>query len=320
MEHTMPYPSFTELQNAVLAHGQRGDFAAAYALLTTEGARFSDEAGIVLYLRSCMAERLGQRADALATLTEALDQGHWYGERLLRQSPSWQPLQGDPTFEQLAARSLALQDAALNDMVPLVAQPADAPPPAGWPTLITLHGSGGNPRLSLAGWRPAAHGWLLAAFHSSQALSSQQFVWNDLAQARTDVLVQLAALRAAHPLDARRLLLGGFSGGAGMALQLALTGALTVRGFVLLSPGGPLLEDPERCLPLIREAAGRQLRAAVVIGAEDAPRLVDAALQLTPLLDDNGIPCHLEVVQGLGHAYPQDEGAALRRGLAFVSQ
>ncbi|NJO82217.1 MAG: hypothetical protein HC828_05010 [Blastochloris sp.] len=314
----MPYTTFTELYDAVVDRGRRGDFAAAYALITTEGAQFSADASTVLYLRSCMAERIGKRSEALAALRNALDQGHWYGERLLRNSPSWQPLQGDPVFEQLVARSLALQNTALAEPAPLVAQPEAMPPAHGWPTLLTLHGNGGNPRLSREGWRSAAHGWFLAALHSSQALSSQQCVWNDPAQARTDVLAQFAALRAAHRVDERKIVLGGFSGGAETALQLALSGAMRVQGVVLLAPGGPLMQDPERWLPLIREAADRDLRAAVVVGAEDAPDLVDAVLQLAPLLDDNGIPCHLEVVQGLGHAYPQDGGAALRRGLAFV--
>lgn len=315
----MPYATFTDLYDAVVDRGRRGDFAAAYALITTEGSQFSDDASTVLYIRSCMAERVGKRAEALAALSEALDQGHWYGEQLLRNSPSWQSLQGDPAFEQLAARSLTLRAAALPDVAPLVVQPEGAPPPNGWPTLLTLHGNGGNSRLSLAGWRPAAHGWLLAAFQSSQALSDQQCVWNDHAQARADVLRQFAALRAAHPVHERRVVLGGFSAGAETALQLALTGALAVRGVVLLGPGGPMSKDLARWLPLISGAAGRTLRAAVVVGAEDAPDIVDSALQLAPLLDDNGIACHLEVVQGLGHAYPQDGGASLQRGLAFVS-
>lgn len=314
----MALATFTELYDAVIGHAQRGAFAEAYALISAEGPRFPEDASGVLYLRSCMAERVGDRAAALGALGEALDQGHWYGERLLRESPSWRPLQGDPAFEQLAARSLAMMAAATHAPTPLLAVPDGAPPAAGWPLLVTLHGNGGNPRLSLEGWRPAAGGWLQAALQSSQAMSSQQFVWDDQERARADVLAQLDAVRGAHPVDERQLVLAGFSRGAETALQLVLTGAVAARGVVLLGPGGPMAEDPERWLPLIEGADGRELRAAVVVGDEDDTGLVDAALQLAPMLDDRGIPCHLEVVQGLGHSYPPDGGAALRRGLAFV--
>lgn len=315
----MPLATFTELYDAVLDHARRGAYPAAYALLRSDGPRFPEEASAVLYLRSCMAERAGDREGALASLGEALDLGHWYGERLLRESPSWQPLQGDPAFERLAARSLAMMAASAVELAPLVAAPAGAPPPAGWPLLLTLHGNGASARLSLEGWRPAAGGWLQAALRSSQALSSEQFVWDDQGRARADVLAQLDALRAAHPIDAAQVVLGGFSRGAETALQLALTGAVVARGVVLLGPGGPMAEDPERWLPLIEGAAGRGLRAAVVVGDDDETGLVDAALRLAPMLDDGGVPCHLEVVQGLGHAYPDDGGAALRRGLDFVT-
>lgn len=314
----MTHATFTELHDAVIGHARQGEFAAAYALLNAEGSRFPEEASTVLYLRSCMAERVGDRTAALASIAEALDQGHWYGERLLRASPSWQPLQGDPAFEQLAARSLALMARATREATPLVALPSGAAPSGGWPALVTLHGNGGNARLSLAGWSAVADDRLLAALHSSQALSSQQFVWNDWEQAQADVLAQLAALRAAYPIDTGQLVLGGFSRGAEVTLQLALTGAVFTQGVVLLGPGGPMAADPEQWLPLIRAADGRGLRAAMVVGDDDDIQLVDAALQLAPMLDANGIPCHLEVVPGLGHAYPQDGGAALRRALAFV--
>lgn len=315
----MAVTTFTELYDAVITHAQRGAFAEAYALIRAEGSRFPADASTVLYLRSCMAERVGDRAGALAALGQALDEGHWYGEQLLRQSPSWQPLQGDAAFERLAARSLSMMAAGAGELAPLLEPPAGEPPPAGWPALITLHGNGGNPRLSLEGWRPAAGGWLLVALQSSQAISSQQFVWDDQEQACADVVAQLAALRAAHPLDERRVVLAGFSRGAETALRLALTAAVAAQGVVLLGPGGPMSEDPERWLPLIRGAGASGLRAAVVVGSEDESGLVDAALQLAPMLDDNGIPCHLEVVQGLGHAYPQGGAAALWRGLDFVT-
>jgi predicted esterase len=314
----MSYATFTELYDAVITHAQRGEFAQAYALITAESSRFPEAASTVLYLRSCMAERVGDRAAALATLGEALDQGYWYGEQLLRSSPSWQPLQGEPTFERLVARSFAMMAAATHDLEPLLTVPAGAPPPSGWPLLLTLHGNGGNPQLSREGWSPAADGWLQAALRSSQAISSQQYVWDDQEQARADVLDQLTSVRAAHPIDEGRLVLAGFSRGAEVALLLALTGALKVQGVVLLGPGGPLSEQPEQWLSLIR-AADRELRAAVIIGEDDDAGLVDGALQLAPLLDDYGIACYLEVVRGLGHAYPRDGGAALRRGLDFVS-
>lgn len=316
----MRFETFNALYDQAMTHYRRGEFAAAYDLLSAEGPAFPADAPTVLYLRSCLAARLGDRAGAVAILGEALDGGHWYGEQMLRESPSWQVLQGDPAFERMAARSLEMMAAATQKPLRLLAEPAGDPPPSGWPLLMALHGNAQDARPTLAAWRLAAPGRLLVAPQSSQALSSQGFVWDDLEIAQRELLEHFAGVSAEYPVDASDVVLAGFSRGGETALHMVLSGTLPARGFVLLGPGGPMADDPSQWAPLIKAAEGRGLRGAIVLGADDEPPLVDAGLVLAPMLDQAGIPCYLEVIPGLGHAYPDDGGAALGRALAFVTQ
>src|SRR5262245_40174493 len=103
---TRPYDEFMGQAMALYRDGAYGD---VLALLTEEGAQYPDEAATVLYLQSCMAARVGQPDLALDVLQDALDRGIWYGEQMMRESPSWQPLQGLPRFEQLATVAIARQ-------------------------------------------------------------------------------------------------------------------------------------------------------------------------------------------------------------------
>src|ERR1043165_2730801 len=85
---------------AMLLYGEQ-KFGQVLDLLTREGENYPEQAIDVLYLRSCMAARVGQPELALQILQGALDQGLWYGYTVMRQSPSWQSLQGVPEFERI---------------------------------------------------------------------------------------------------------------------------------------------------------------------------------------------------------------------------
>src|SRR5262245_51014652 len=110
METTIrPYDEF--LAEALRLH-QEQEYGAVLDLLQREGDDYPDEAPTVLYLRSCMTARTGDLDQALDILQDAVDRDFWYGEQLIRESPSWQVLQGLPRFEALAAVCLERQQAA----------------------------------------------------------------------------------------------------------------------------------------------------------------------------------------------------------------
>jgi hypothetical protein len=131
-------------------------FAEALELLTREGGRFPEQAPTIYYLRSCMAARVEQPDLAIQILRDALGQGFWYGEQVMRASPSWQPLQGRPDFEELVERFKERQTAADVRPQRFIMEPAGgcrADQPC--PLFVALHGNGDNGTAALNAWRPA---------------------------------------------------------------------------------------------------------------------------------------------------------------------
>jgi predicted esterase len=312
--------TYEALNDEVIAFYNDGAFDQAYDLLTREGEQFPEEAPQVLYLRSCLAARIGQPDLAIAILQDALDRGLWYGEHVLRASPSWQPLQGVPAFEHLVTISMARQEAARNAPRLFTQEPAGgcaADHPC--PLLLALHGNGDNGRAALNGWRSAVEeGWLLAAVQSSQAGWSDAYIWDDQETALRELAEQYAVLSTQYAVDPGRALLAGFSMGGETALRAALGGTIPVRGFLLLGPGGPTIDTPDAWLPLIAQGAARGLRGVIFMGEDDDTIPQDAIRTLVDLLNTHGIPCELEMLPGLRHAYPADFGPTVRRALAFV--
>lgn len=317
--------SYQLLDARVMELYREQSYAEAFDLLTAEGSRYPGNEIDVSYLRSCLAARKGDHGLAVGILQQALEQGLWFGETLLRRSPSWQPLQGRPDFERVAADCLERQRAEQAGRPP--ARYSALIPEGGTPPyrgIIALHGNGENVRKALDGWRPAVdEGWLLAAIESAQIIQSDGYVWDDTEVALREIREQYAALAADHELSADHLVIAGFSMGGYTALRAALSGTIPARAFILLGPGGPDpgAEEPGSWLPLIQEvrARGVPLRGYLLAGQDDDVTQVETQRRLADFLTEQGVPCGFEALPGVAHAYPLDFRPVIQRALAFIA-
>jgi predicted esterase len=312
--------TFDEYYNEAMEHYGKGEFGTVYDLITADEARYPDHKAEILYLRSCMAARLGDNTLAMGLIRDALDQGIWYGEGMMRRTPSWQPLQGLPEFEELVQACKAQELA--SDVGPqlLLSEPDGGCSPGDpCPVLLALHGNGDNGQRALTGWRPIVEqGWLLAAAQSSQAGMMGFYIWDDQETALRELAAHYATLREEQSIDRDRMVIGGFSMGGETALRAALLGTVPARGFILLGPGGPTIDTPDEWLPLIEGAKERGLRGYVFLGEKDNTIPHDEIRAIVASLNAHGIPCELETVPGIAHEYPLDFGPRIKRALGFI--
>lgn len=311
--------TFDDVYEEAMGHYQAQEFAEALDVWNREGVAFPEEEHMVLYLRSCMAARIGQKELALSLLQEALDKGLWYGREVMRESPSWRVLQGLPEFERMARICAEREEAAWADPELFVLEP-EGGPQAGrkYPLFLALHGNNSNGRDALEGWRyVSSKGWLLASAQSSQIVSPNRYVWNNQDRALAELGQHYQRVKSEHNLDEEKIVLVGFSMGGETALRAALLQTTPAKAFILLGPGGPTIDAPEEFVPLIEGAKGLGLRGYVMLGDIDNAIQPDAVKRLVEMLNEHGIPCELEMVQGIRHEYPRDT-AVVDRALAFV--
>jgi predicted esterase len=310
------FETFEAFNQQVMMYYEAKDFAAALDLLEREGEHFPSHAPMIAYLTACMAARVNQPERAEDILASALQRGIWFDEMLLRQTPSWASLQGRPTFERIAAANIEQARQYVGVPRRYIAEPADEhPSEQGYPVLIALHGNLDTGEAALRAWQPATkQGWLVAALQSSQVHMTDGYVWDDTDLATQEILHHYVELAARYPIDTTRTVLLGFSMGASVALQLALADAIPMCGFILLGPGAP----DEPWMPTIPEQreSPHPLRGVVLYGEREPNRNgIDALLGM---LRGLGIPMHLDLLAGLSHEYPDDDGLALQRALAFI--
>lgn len=315
--------SFDELNTQIAQHFRDQTYAQGLMLVEKYRERFSEHLAHLNYFGMCLAARLGDKPKVIALLGETLRHGIWFSENTLHESPSLLPLLGDPEYEKLVALSVEMQRKDFGTGKSLmVVHPRGScgRDTATCPALIALHSNGEMPQDTLAGWGIAAQdGWLVGVPISSKTLwAGSGHFWLDHENAADEVMTQFANLEMGYNLDPERLVLGGFSMGGEVALWMALKGILAVRGFILLGPGGPLLDDPDEWLPLIQESKDLGLRGYVIFGEEDRSIPQDGIRKTVAKLNEHDIPTLLEVRNGLAHEYPPEFIRVLEDAFRFI--
>lgn len=320
---------FETIQSQIQALYQAGDYEAAYQLASQHAGDFPEHDQLFVYWRICMAAGLGKPDLANNIFENALQDGNWFGEVLLRKSPALQSLQGTPTFEQLVARNQALYSQDQSQAFPmLILRPqgecnqGDLP----CPTLMGLHANSGTIQSSLDFWKPAAEaGWLVAAPQSTQAIWKDAYIWDDLEIARQQVAHHFVSLNSQYAIDPFQSVIAGHSMGAEVAIYLALTGAVPAVGFLAISPSGPLTEQPDNWRLHLAKARQRLesgrgiLRGYILLGEQDDSVSKSGIEALLDMLFEAGIACDLEIIQGAGHEYSPHYKPALFRALDFIT-
>ncbi len=243
-------------------------------------------------------------AGAAAYLRQELEAGRLWRVSLLT-DPALAPLWEDPVCRQAIEAAKRRVDARGFQPDVLVEPSAQA---AVRPLLMVLHGARSTAAATLPLWRPARDlGYTVAAAQSSQPATEDSFCWDP---PRERIWADLEAIAARLPAHGR-VVLAGFSQGAWIALQAALRGQpFAAAGVVMVGTFVGALAN--------LEPAARRLRIAILNGADDA--YSERLDELRRLLADRGHRVTVEIVPGLGHAYPDDFAARLPGLLKAVSR
>jgi predicted esterase len=290
-----------------------GKFNEALAVTERLAVGFPDQAANTDFWRICLLSISGNKTQALTSMQKSLTGGMWWNEAQLRGETDLASLQGDPHFERMVLLCTERHAAAqANTKAALVLREPKGKGPH--PLLIALHGRGSCPDQDLDSWEPVVvQGWLLALPQSSQLSSPDRYAWDDSQKAVAEIVGHFESLVKRHDVDAERVILGGFSQGAALAMQIALRNDLPACGFLSVAPGRLAAENLEA---LAEAAAKRGLRGYLVVGRHDPRYHVFKGIH--DVLLKHGLPCMLEDHPDFGHEFPPHFGRSLKKALKFL--
>jgi predicted esterase len=293
-----------------------GDYEAALEWASAYAYEFPPHGKqVVYYWRFSLAARLGRAEQALGLMDEALTAGHWYAD--LESDEDFIALRDLPAFKQIVALCRERREEAIRTAVPVlktILPAGDFSKPYPW--LMALHGNGSNVERAAKNWAGVADlGWLVALPQSPHEYAPEWYSWNDWDWAIRSLKKQYAELVENYPVDPDRLVLAGFSMGAGLATYLAVSQTIVpVRGVIAVAP---FLPDPEVLRPFLEEGRAAGLRVYLVASAGDEYCL-QIARQLAEMLPPYCLACHLQVYPDQEHTFPPSFEQALSEALDFV--
>ncbi|MFW9991370.1 MAG: hypothetical protein ACFFD4_04860 [Candidatus Odinarchaeota archaeon] len=258
------------------------------------------------YPQMCAAVKLENHDLSLELFKEVIDEGGWYSEMILQQTPEFQPLQGMPEFKRLSRISVERfkEESMKNHDLTVFPDKSSGP----FPLMLALHADGGLMKEEYAVWKGIVdHGYVLGMPRSTYVHWSRDGAnWSGHQSAVDQVKAYVDKLLVDGSIDPKKTVLGGLSSGGGLAVKLSLTGAVPARGFVVVAPGGPETREPEKWLPLIDQAKNRDLQGIIIRGGKDTAIPRENIQQLVEMLNDGGISCIFREYPEIGHWYPSD--------------
>lgn len=311
----MSYSDYRQFRSEVHRLYQSGDYTSALERLDRSAQDFPDQAPLIHYIRVCLLALTGQAPAALAALKHSLDQGYWYPPATLHGDPDLANLQSDPEFKHLAATCARRFNRAAKSARPeriVLTPPSDTPAP--YPVLLVFHGRNAGAASSQPFWESLAErGWLVALLQSSQVVGIGTYAWDDRQRSIDEARQHFEELSSSYPVHWQRLVLGGFSQGAGLAIWLALNKLLPAAGFIAVAPYLRGVDDPIEPPP----AASDRLRGYLLTGDLDEHQEMFA--QIEQLLHAQRVSYRRETRPDLDHDFPTDFEQSLDQALQFIT-
>jgi dienelactone hydrolase len=254
------------------------------------------ETGELSYIQLCMLSLLGREDEALSFLDDLAQRRIWLEPTLMMEDADLRSLRSSEEFRHLLTVHAEVKaEAPAAGTGTRVVYPEGKGP---YPLLLVLHGNQQNAAETIDRWEKASEeGWMVAALESKQTgCGSGSFVWTDYREAREQVLEFMREYRSRVN---GTVVLGGFSRGARTAINAALDGAVHTAGVMAVCPA-ELSKVPSWTV----DVAAEPIRATVFLGAEDP--YTRESEELERCLTQTGSEITYRVIDGMGHAYPEN--------------
>jgi predicted esterase len=308
---------FQQLRDEFYRLNELGEYAHARNLVETHAYSHPDRASTLYNWRICMAARMGDHERAVALLQEALEAGFWWPESALREDNNLAGLQGRPDFENLVmistGRYAQAQAASKAEMLIFLPDIGAARP---FPLILALHGRAGNALDTSGKWKNlASQGWIVAVPQSSQVIGKGAYCWDDIRKSALEIRDHFTMLMKDYPIDNRRVVLGGFAQGAGLAVRLSLADMIPAQGFIAVAPS---INERELLPFLTGKNPPARISGYLITGDKDPDR--ESVQNIESLLHKLRLPHQRETHPELSHTYPDNFERSIAKAFDFFFQ
>ncbi len=260
---------------------------------------------------------LGRKTKAMTLLEQGFRRGAWWSPKFLRSE--FKGLEDQRTFSEI----LKMGEERFNEAKQRAEAELIVRTPRGYsdekmyPLLLVLHGAFSSNFDSEPYWRSilGKRRLLLASLQSSQRVSANHYVWGEEDAALRDVENAYSVLTESYTIDTSKVILGGISHGAEIALTAIFSDSVPVRGFISVIPSvGAFVQRFVKSNSL--QSKKRDLKGCIVAGEKD-PRYNNTKV-VCEFLNNKGVSTQFYSYPELSHSIPDDFDRTLAESVRFI--
>jgi predicted esterase len=299
---------------------QRGEYARALEIALDAEKKFPKRPWDTIFWIACLNSLLGRKDEAINQLAEGLRRGVWWGPKMLQRETDFDNIRNEPGFLDIVQRCEAKFSEANRNSRPecQICHPAKFSPDSEIPLFMTLHWRYDNTEDFRAYWEKPVlqRNYLLAVPQSSQIAGSNKYCWDDADAARNEIRAHLQQMAKSYRIDWTQSIIAGACQGARLALEMALEDIPHRMHRVLMVL--PALADVDSLMVQMENCPSRRLRGYIITGSRD--QYIEQTRKLFAETERLKIPFDMEIIEGLGHAFPEDFDFYLNNALFFLSR
>ena len=298
----------------------KGDHLEAYNFITENYKGIKGNLAQIYNFRYSIASEAGLEELALQIMREAIvEKGFWYQYNYLIKDEDLKSLSKYKEFAELLDICKKRESEAKRNEKPnlKIIVPDKMNEQCKHSLIIALHGDQENIEITEDYWISCIDkNYLLALPQSSQIQFSEGYEWKDIEKGSRELKEHYENILEKHNIDLDNIIIGGFSAGGRVALYSILKGIIPVKGFILVAPWLPEINEWAPLLDKIRE---KGIKGYVLCGDKDDD-CYECTRRLTNLLGSKKISYELKIFKGLDHDYPGNFNEILPKAIEFISK
>ncbi len=186
-----------------------------------------------------------------------------------------------------------------------------------YPLFIALHAWNGDAQSFQKLWKATKTDkeYIQAFVQSSQVIAKNAFGWTDFQRGRKDITKIYKKVVQEYPVDTQQVIIGGFSQGGQMALDIAINNIIPTIGFVALKPGGGIPDDFN--LEAVKKAVKRGLRGSIITGEKD--HSLEDQKKMAEIFGQAKLPHQFIINEDQGHWFAKDFSQQLENAINHIN-
>lgn len=311
--------TYTKLINATLRLYMKEYYLEAYNYITENSVGIKVNEAQIYNFRYSIACKAGLVDLAMEIIREAITKkGYWYSFEYLLKDEDLNPLRKYSEFDELANlckdRELKAKMSSKSDIK--IIKPNNIVSNEKQPLLIALHGNEENIMLTEDYWSSCVdNNYTLALPQSSEIGFSDGYYWNNVQKGSDELKEEYDKVLQGYKIDLDKVIIGGFSAGARVALYSMFNDLINVKGFIFVGPWLPEINEWEH---LLDKLIAKDIKGYIICGDKDGDCL-QCTESFVKMLNERNIPNVFKIIKDLEHDYPENFAELLNEGIEFIS-